>query len=175
MTRVRAYGRTSLMLIAVALAAACTRARPRTTPEPRSAEANASPCSGPDWMACDDSVEAARIRAAPPSVQRVGLTLRIGTDGRTELVDDTTEGDGYTRYRYHGYLAPLRSHVVEVRFYEGGNYQLIPISGGAGTVISAAPQPSPSGRRFATAVSDIESDYDPSGIEIWEMNGGTPV
>jgi hypothetical protein len=83
--------------------------------------------------------------------------------------NNTTEGAAFIRYRYHGFVEALDSHLVMVSFYEGGAYVLVSAQTGHQTHVLAPPVLSPDRKRFVAASLDLEAGHDPNGLQVWRV------
>ena len=109
------------------------------------------------------------IDSARQPIRRNGDTLRIplrnGTDAL--LRDCRREGDDFVKFRYLGYVQRLRSHLVDVSYYEGGGYVLMADSIGRHIWLPSPPTFAPDSARFLVSSIDLEANYDPNVLEIW--------
>ncbi len=126
--------------------------------------------SAADW---DDRYkqEAARIAPYPDRVRREGDTLHLRLrDGReTTLANPPGYCDGpegCTVYSFEGHLAAANSYMVEVGYYEEGEYMAIDSRTGTEAKIGAVPHIDPSGTRFI-AVGTSEMAGELNGFEMW--------
>jgi hypothetical protein len=104
-------------------------------------------------------------------VTRAGgtLRLRLGTGRTATFVDDLAEGSAFRRHLYRGHLRALGVHVVEVGFYEGGEYLVYHDATGAHVRVPDVPVPSPDGLRFAVGSVDLHAGYAPNVLQVWRV------
>ena len=104
-------------------------------------------------------------------VSRAGgvLTLQLAGGRRVSLADTIVDGGAFRRFVYAGHLRDLGVHVVEVTFYEGGEYRVFHDRTGQEVTLAGAPIPSPDGTRFAVASVDLHAGYDPNVLEVWRV------
>jgi hypothetical protein len=123
-----------------------------------------------------DQAELSALKAAGGKVSRDRFQLRIQLPaGRTVVLrDDTTAGMPYIRHRYTAYLKRIRSHLIELRRYEGGSYLLVDDSTGIQTRIPGVPVISPNVKRFVSMSFDMGAGYDPNLIEVWNVEARKP-
>lgn len=119
-------------------------------------------------VAFADSGEIAAFAQSRGEVVRTGcrLTFRDTGGAYLHLDDVREEGSAWILHRYRGYLEALGAHVVQVGFYEGGNYRLV-YPGGAQVTVAGWPVPSPDGARFVAWSMDLVAEYDPNVIQVW--------
>lgn len=136
-----------------------------------------APAAAGDW---DRQYEGEATRIAPfaDRVHRAGDTLYLGLEGGDEvkLTNPPTYCDapeGCIVYGFEGYLSAANSYVIEVSYYEGGEYMLVDASTGAETKIGAIPHIDPSGTRFiAVGTSEMEGEL--NGFEMWSLMPAGP-
>ena len=123
-----------------------------------------------------DTVEISALKTAEGNVSRSGVQLRIRLPaGRTVILrDDTTAGMPFIQHRYTAYLKRIRSHLIELRRYEGGSYLLVDDSTGIKTRIPGVQVISPDTKRFVSMSFDIGAGCDPNLIEVWNVEARRP-
>jgi hypothetical protein len=123
-----------------------------------------------------DTAELSALKSADGKVSRTGFQLRIRLPaGKTVVLrDDTTAGMPFIQHRYTAYLKRIRSHLIELRRYEGGSYLLVDDSTGIKTSIHGVPVISPDTKRFVSMSFDMGAGYDPNLIEIWNVEARKP-
>lgn len=117
------------------------------------------------------SSEARRLAGAAATVRRASLTRLIVTPRAAApitLDDDVTGGD---LMRLHIYRARLldRFIVLEVIFYEGGQFLLVDEQTGAQHDIDGMPVASPDGARFVTTSLDLVAGHQANRIAIYRV------
>lgn len=134
-------------------------------------------CSGIDnSYNCAKAVEADRFRKGIAGVSRNGrdLVIKVGASQATVFQDvgrgESTRG---ARYSYVDYFPSIRSHVVYVQYYEGGDFLLVDKDSGRKVPIWSIPIPSPDSSRFMTATAAIA--YGSNGLQVWRMTPEGPV
>ena len=127
----------------------------------------------PGWAGGSDSL---MIAGHPIVASRRSDTLFVHLrSGKTRaLVDVPVEGDSAVAYRFRGQIRGSLL-LVEVGYYEGGTFLLVNDSSGADVAIDSPPEFSPDNRRFVTASSDLESNYDPNRIAVWVLTDSVPI
>ena len=156
------------ILVLLALAA-CTRGE-----DPTPAAATADPTGAPAVLAAQaDTGEAAALAGSGNQVRRSGPTLTIATTGGAgvTLADDSTEGDSYKSYRYHGRVAGAPFHLIRVGYYEGGSWLLVHDSTGRQRLVDGPPVVGPGGIRLAVANMDLEAAFEPNAVEVFRLAG----
>lgn len=115
--------------------------------------------------------ERTAIAAAHQLARRSGDELRIALRNGTDAVlrDCRLEGDKFVRLRYESYVPRLRSHLIEVTYYEGGSYLLLGDSAGHRSWFPSPPVFSPDSQRFLTSSIDLEAGYEPNILQIWGL------
>jgi hypothetical protein len=114
------------------------------------------------------------IEKYPSNVRRDGdiLSLRLKSGAYAELKDlsacDT--GDTCLLHEFVDYYNDLAYYLIEVSFYEGGEYLLVSHGTGQKYYIPEFPEISPDRKRFVTAIRD-DAGYSPfeSGVYIWRF------
>lgn len=126
-----------------------------------------SVCGGPSAR---DFIDEAKAIAVTRRAVRDGLWLTVGAFRKR---DDTEGADGrfgvrieYPTLDYFGVYADSGVDLVHAQYGEGDGYVLVDRKTGASVEFSAFPVPSPSGRWFAAASSDVA--YNDHGVEIVE-------
>ncbi|WP_156126232.1 hypothetical protein [Hymenobacter sp. DG25B] len=139
----------------------------------------------PAWLAAataaeddgelDISVEEQRrLRTAGPAVRRVGrnLLLRTRSGATVRLTDNPAEDyDTNIAFEYVAALPSIGQWLVSVHLYEGGYYMLVSQHTGRRTKIWSPPVISPDGHHFVCGNSDVLARYEPSGLQVWEVQG----
>jgi hypothetical protein len=133
-----------------------------TRSRPTSIAQLTDPCAADPAPECARGSEREALQTAVTYLRRSGDTLTIvrrGLGGSIRLVDDTTEGDGYVRYRYLGVLPALETDLVEASMYEDVAYLAIHRASGDTLWLDAIPVIAPGLRRFAVASADNVAGY----------------
>lgn len=111
-------------------------------------------------------------------VTRRSETLRIRTNQGLDLIFRdcrADSGDMYVQYVYYGRGPGARGHVLERRFYEGGDWLWIDDSTGVEESLASAPHFAPDSAHFAVANVDLHGSYTPNVFEVWEVRGSRIV
>ncbi|MFH1627155.1 MAG: hypothetical protein ABIE47_00340 [Pseudomonadota bacterium] len=114
---------------------------------------------------CAREVEADRLKKGIIGVSRNGHDLVINPSASPAVAFADIEGEGSSqgqRYSYVDYFPSIRSHVVYVQYYEGGDFILINSVSGQKTNVWSMPIASPDSSRFLTAFAAIA--YGPNGL-----------
>jgi hypothetical protein len=174
--------RLAAVLLLVPLAATCGDARDRMASDDAAAGA-APPAEAPagagagepilvdgHLRAFVDSVRSQESRrlAGVPTVERASLTrlvVRPAEAPAITLDDELAGGDLMQMHIFRGRLLD-RFVVLEVIFYEGGEFMLIDERTGAVHDIDAMPAASPDGARFVTTSLDLVAGHQPNRIAV---------
>ncbi|MBL8985275.1 MAG: hypothetical protein JNJ80_03325 [Gemmatimonadetes bacterium] len=162
--------RSPLLLLVPLLACSAGREQPvppvDSTPSPTTTVAPA------------DTGEAAALAAAGGRASRTGPTLTIRLPGGAPpvvLADDSTEGESYRSFRYHGPLTGTPFHLIRVGYYEGGSWMLIHESTGRQRPLDGRPVVAPGGIRLAAGNFDLEAAFEPNMVEVLRIDGDSLV
>ncbi len=82
--------------------------------------------------------------------------------------------DTYTYHRVVNYYPEYEMVLIEVQYYEGGEFMLLSRQSGQTENVFGEPVFSPDHGYFATFNGDIEAGYSVNGFEIWQMGDGFP-
>ncbi|UOQ73885.1 hypothetical protein [Hymenobacter cellulosilyticus] len=122
-----------------------------------------------------EAEERQRLRTAGPTVKRVGKTLILrptATKQPLRLVNNPVEDyDKNVSYEYVGSLPEIKQWLLSVHLYEGGYFLLIDQRTGRRTRIWSPPAVAPDGRHFVCGNSDVLARYEPSGLQVWHVDG----
>jgi hypothetical protein len=78
-------------------------------------------------------------------------------------------------YALVGFSIPAHAFVVEIFYYEGGDFLLLDSGSGRKTPLNGLPVFSPDGAEFLVAPYDDETDSGPNNLEIWRRDGDGAV
>jgi hypothetical protein len=120
------------------------------------------------------SAEARRLEDAAGTVHRASLTRLVVTPRAAPpvtLEDDVTGGDLLRLHVYRGRLLD-RFVVLEVIFYEGGQFLLVDEHSGEERIIDGLPVGSPDGTRFVTTSLDLVAGHQANRIAIYRVRDG---
>lgn len=78
--------------------------------------------------------------------------------------------DEYTYHHIVNYYATLELVLIEIQYYEGGEYLLLSRKNGEVEKVFEEPQFSPDQKHFATFSEDMIAGYQPNGYEIWRLD-----
>ncbi|TGE14819.1 hypothetical protein [Hymenobacter elongatus] len=118
--------------------------------------------------------EQLRLRAAGPSVRRVGNSLVLSLSAAKPLRLTNNPDEDYEKnigYEYVGSLPEIKQWLISVRLYEGGYFLLVDQRTGRRTRVWSPPAVAPDGRHFVCGNSDVLARYEPSGLQIWSVEG----
>jgi hypothetical protein len=121
------------------------------------------------------STERRRLEAdAPPGVHRPSLTRLTVTPTDAPAVDFDDDVDGGDLMRLHIYRGRLAARfiVLEVIYYEGGQFLLVDERTGDAEPIDAMPLVSPDGARFVTTSLDLVAGHQPNRIAVYRLEPG---
>jgi len=126
---------------------------------------------------CEQAVERFLLSQARLPVRRRGPDLLIrATSGRLVVLHDSiVDGPATVVHLYAGYVAPLRAHLVRLGYYEGGGWELVNAASGARMPVAGPPTPSPDSSHFVAISSDLVSQFDPTGIEVWRATPDSAI
>lgn len=104
------------------------------------------------------------------------LIVHAWNGSRIVLVDRPCELSipNCVQHTYHSFFKDIYQHLIREDFYEGGSYVLIDARSGIRTSIQSPPVISPDSKRFATSSFGYPADYEPTGIQIWNLLGLSP-
>lgn len=122
--------------------------------------------------AVPDTSETHCLRVAGPNVQRIGkvLTLPLCQGTRKLLTYDQTENpDSAISYTFAGIVPGANQWLVATNLWEGFYYMLIDRCSGHQQYTWSYPTPSPDGKFFIVAHSDLEAQYTPTGLQLWAV------
>jgi hypothetical protein len=77
-------------------------------------------------------------------------------------------------YKYLESIDIIDSWLVEVSFYEGGEYELLDKENGVKTSLFSKPLFSPDNKYFICYSMDLEAGYDPNGIQLFMVDKKKP-
>ena len=137
----------------------------------------AVPASAEEEEAFDfASEERQRLRTAGKTVRRSGSTLWLYPSKAKplQLRNNPTENpDANVGYEYLSSLPTIHQWLVSVHLYEGGYFMLVDQRTGRRTRIWSPPAVAPDGRHFVCGNSDVLARYEPSGLQLWSVDGTT--
>ena len=119
-----------------------------------------------------DTSESHCLRVAGPSVRRTGkvLTLSLCKGTRKLLTYDQTENpDSAIGYTFAGTVPGANQWLVATTLWEGFYYLLIDRCSGHQQYAWGYPVPSPDGKFFIVANSDLEAHYTYTGLQLWTV------
>lgn len=170
----------STALAAVALLGACAPRGAAPLPSPTGADTGADPYAacwvaepgpGDDPTPCLRAVESGLLAESGGRARRTDhrLELRAADTTVAAFADQPGEGDEFARYRYGGWLAAVRHHVILVDLYEGRG--VLAVDGATARVaeLLGLPVVSPDAARVAAANTDLVAAYTESGVQIWRV------
>ncbi|OON65293.1 hypothetical protein [Hymenobacter sp. CRA2] len=86
------------------------------------------------------------------------------------LTDTSCDCDSATSYLYLGTLPQSDYWLVEVGYYEGGDYLLVHQRTGHRVLVDDYPSFSPSGRRIVSAANAYQDIYQTDGLSVWQLD-----
>ncbi|MCR5887632.1 hypothetical protein LRS06_07540 [Hymenobacter sp. J193] len=116
--------------------------------------------------------ERRRLKTAGPRVRRTGRTLLLqpAKGAPLRFVDNPAEDyEANIAYEYVATLPSIRHWLLSVHLYEGGYYLLVNQQTGRRTQVWSPPAVAPDGRHFVCGNSDVLARYEPSGLQVWEV------
>ena len=148
------------------------------TPDPPSVE-----MTNPPTAAADDMSASPVLRLAPDECPPDRLTgeadlwtepdsVLLGAGLLLELQGcESVGGNAWRTYHYDGPAPVTPYHVVEIHYYGGFSWLVVNAEARRWQVVRSRPVFSPDGAWFATAWSDVETDYgyNPSHLDIWAV------
>ncbi|WP_157807742.1 hypothetical protein [Hymenobacter chitinivorans] len=122
-----------------------------------------------------EAEERQRLRTAGPTVKRVGGALVLRPSGLKQplrLVNNPAEDyEKNISYEYVGSLPEIKQWLISVHLYEGGYFLLVDQRTGRRTRVWSPPAVAPDGRHFVCGNSDVLARYEPSGLQVWHVDG----
>jgi hypothetical protein len=135
------------------------------------------PASAEEEEAFDfEAEERNRLRTAGKSVRRLGKALWLYPTAAKALQLRNNPADNPNTnisYEYLATLPAIRQWLVAVHLYEGGYSMLVDQRTGRRTRVWSAPAVAPDGRHFVCGNSDVLARYEPSGLQLWSVEGST--
>ena len=116
------------------------------------------------------------VAIAGKTVRRSGSTLWLYPSKAKplQLRNNPTENpDANVGYEYLSSLPTIHQWLVSVHLYEGGYFMLVDQRTGRRTRIWSPPAVAPDGRHFVCGNSDVLARYEPSGLQLWSVDGTT--
>ncbi|MCP4437956.1 MAG: hypothetical protein GY810_03350 [Aureispira sp.] len=95
-------------------------------------------------------------------------------DSRCDI-GETEEEANLETYDVFKYFEEQQYLVLQVGYYEGGDFQLINLRDGNSKWIGAAPVLSPKGTKVALAQTDLVAGYIYNGFRVYELGKGGPT
>lgn len=122
-----------------------------------------------------DTLDAPAIAVAG-KVRRAGLHLflQAANGAQVTVTDDTTATPEACRYRYWGAAKQLHQWVLDAGFWEGSGVALIDQRTGQRTNTWGQPIASPGGRFFLAASADLRAEYNPNGLQLYQLTAAGP-
>lgn len=122
---------------------------------------------------CARAVEAFQLRHGHPRLARRDSAFVIQLPGGDSAMVEDRPGDRYgvgsVSHSYLGYLPALAQHLLEIQYYEGGDFLLVDATTGRRQEIPSLPRVSPDGRRFAVFSSAMDT-YASNALQIWRAS-----
>jgi hypothetical protein len=89
------------------------------------------------------------------------------------LVDNPVDDGRYILYTFQSKLADLSFLVFKIQYYEGSQVLLLDEIKGNEYFINDEPKLSPKNKFIATASLDLEAQYNPNALNIWQISPDT--
>ena len=127
-----------------------------------------------------DHFEASLLKGKEKFVERKGndLIFKLG-NGKKKIFESDPDSIGESHcvfYMYRGYLKSINSYVVNVHYYEGGEFILINSYSGDTTILDGIPYVSPNAKFiYINNPCLICASFSPNIAQIWEMKKGKPI
>ncbi len=121
---------------------------------------------------CAQAIERYQIKRYSKYVTRVGNQLQlILRNGKVKILEDTpktTYDDvNLKAYSFRDYLRNIGYFLIEVQYYEGGEFLMVNNTSGNQFLVPAIPAISPDKKRFVSV--SIGFPYNFNGIQIWKL------
>ncbi|MEW6621105.1 MAG: hypothetical protein AB1422_17530 [bacterium] len=94
------------------------------------------------------------------------LLLKLDNGGQLTLEDIDKEGNETELYTFRELLENLNIYVIQIHYYEGGEYMLINKNSGEKIKIVGKIKVSPDKQRLVSYNVDLEAHYCPNGFQI---------
>ncbi len=120
---------------------------------------------------CTRRIEKGYLAQAAGKVERNGneLVLHLANGDSATFRDSTAETSTAVLFGFRGSIQPIGYYLIDLQFYEGGGYLLVSAKSGKSTISNGPPLVSPDGHRVAAANVDLESQYTPTTLTIWQV------
>lgn len=123
---------------------------------------------------CAQIIERYQIPYYSNFVKRTNLKLTLKLDNGKNLVLENIdkEEDGIW-YSFRDYLKNINSYLINIQYYEGGEYYLINKSNGLKIILPGLLKFAPDNLRFVSFNLDLEAQYSPNGFVIYKLVNNT--
>ena len=125
---------------------------------------------------CAGYLEAELLRNHPLLFSRKEGTLKLSLmDGSVRQFNDVPLNDAednteqHVSYALLQYFPAIGYVLIDASYWEGGTYYLVDIKTGATTDVGGLVALSPDKRRFAVANVDIEAEYTPNLLAVYQI------
>lgn len=102
------------------------------------------------------------------------IIIKLSNNKSIVLKDSLADGDDVDQvsYKYEGKIDGANYHVIQVTYYETGEYLLINADTGEKATIWSLPKLSPDGKRVLAFNSSLDYDIMPNGIQVLDISEG---
>lgn len=103
------------------------------------------------------------------------VIIKLSNNNSIVFKDSLADGDDVDQvsYKYVGKLDGANYHVVQVTYYETGEYVLINADTGEKKTIWSLPKLSPDNKRILAFNSSLDYDVMPNGIQVFDVSEGS--
>lgn len=100
------------------------------------------------------------------------LNIRIKNNKLITFKDkiDKKDETNISYYKYIGFIPKLNFHIIQVKYYETGEYIILNAENGKKYYCWGLPNISPSGKKIFCLSGSINYDIMPNGIQIFNIN-----
>lgn len=125
---------------------------------------------------CAQIIEKYQIPYYSNFVKRTNQKLTLAIDNGSNLVleNNDKEEDGIW-YSFRDYMENINSYIIDIQYYEGGEYYLINKFDGKKIIVPGMIKIAPDNLHFVSYNLDLEAEYSPNGFVIYKLINNTYI